>query len=380
MKKLLHLAPLALAIAASTASAQSTEDTLASMQQQLNSMQQQLNDAKDTGVRFNGFFSTGYARASNNAGFDGITEKSNVQDLSLFALQGSFDVTEKSEIVMQLIGRGEDDWDPQVEWAYLSYRPTNNLQLRAGKTRLPVFMLSDSLEVGYSQLWARAPQSVYGPISIKSIVGADATYTHNLNNSYVSAQLFAGHTNEDGITGNVELRNTSGLVLSWSDYVWTFRGVAATAEATIEGPVPGGYVAKDDRGNFYGLAGTYDNGTWQIATEVVRVDVDGWFANTDSAYLSIGRRFGSITPYTVIGWIESKDDDERPGPLSVINTRRDEYSVGVRWDITSGVAIKGDVTHVRGFETDPNGLNAAYVQGSETNSTNVYTLKIDSAF
>lgn len=59
MKRLLHLAPLALAIAASSASAQSTEDTLANMQQQLNSMQQQLNAAKNDRVRFNGFFSTG---------------------------------------------------------------------------------------------------------------------------------------------------------------------------------------------------------------------------------------------------------------------------------------------------------------------------------
>lgn len=380
MKKLFTAAPLALAIAAPPALAQSTEETLERMQQQLNAMQQQLNTTNDTGVRFNGFFSTGYARASNDAGFDGVTEESEVKDLSIFALQGSFDVTDNSEIVMQLVGRGEDNWDPQVEWAYLSYRPTNNLQVRAGKTRLPLFLYSDSLEVGYSQLWARAPQSVYGPISIKSIVGADAVYTHNLSNSYVSAQVFGGHTDEDGITGNVQLRNVSGLVLNWSNYVWTFRGVAATAEATIEAPALGGYLAENDRGNFYGLAGTYDNGTWQVAAEVVRVEVDGWFADTDSAYLSVGRRFGSITPYVFAGWIESNDDNERSGPLDALNTRRDEYSVGVRWDITSGVAIKGDVTHVRGFETDPNGLDDIYVLTSNTNSTNVYTLKIDSAF
>jgi len=42
-----------------------------------------------------------------------------VNDLSLFALQGTFDVTQKSQIVMQLVGRGIDDWEPQVEWAYL---------------------------------------------------------------------------------------------------------------------------------------------------------------------------------------------------------------------------------------------------------------------
>lgn len=61
MKKLFSAAPLALAIATTPALAQSTEETLERMQQQLNAMQQQLNSAKDTGVRFNGFFSTGFA-------------------------------------------------------------------------------------------------------------------------------------------------------------------------------------------------------------------------------------------------------------------------------------------------------------------------------
>src|SRR5690554_2645528 len=234
MKRLLQLAPLALAIAASSASAQSTEDTLARMQQQLDSMQQQVNTAKNDRVRFNGFFSTGVAKSSNDAGFDGITEKTSVADLSLFALQGTFDVSDKSQAVFQLVGRGAEDWDPVVEWAYLSYRPMNNLQLRAGKMRLPLFMYSDSLEVGYAQPWARPPQSVYGPISIKSYVGADATYTMNLDNSAVTGQLFTGFTDEEGTTGPSELRNVFGTTLSWTDYVWTARAIVGTAQVNID--------------------------------------------------------------------------------------------------------------------------------------------------
>lgn len=408
MKRMLHLAPLALAIAANSASAQSTDDTLARMQEQLNSMQQQLNAAKDDRVHFNGFFSTGVARANNDAGYAGITEETNVADLSLMALQGTFDVTEKSQAVLQLIGRGSDDWEPVVEWAYLSHRPTDALQLRAGKMRLPMFMYSDSLEVGYSQPWARPPQSVYGPITVKSYVGADATYTINLQNSSVTTQIFTGFTDEEGDTSQVKFRNTVGLTLSWTDYVWTLRGIAATAEATVDATrlaavaaanglqlVPGQSVlAEEARGNFYGIGLGYDNGTWQIISEVTRAELDGKFADTDSAYVSVGRRFGSLTPYAVVGWIESQDDDERTGaflaqgspapipavPESILNTRRNEYSLGVRWDITPGVAIKGDVTHVTGFDNAAGGLNPAFVLTSDDDSTNVYTVKLDAAF
>ncbi|SOB77634.1 hypothetical protein SAMN04488490_3458 [Marinobacter sp. LV10R510-11A] len=404
MKKLLHLAPLALAIAASSASAQSTDDTLARMQQQLNSMQQQLNAAKDDRVRFNGFFSTGVARASNDAGYAGITEDTNVADLSLLALQGTFDVTEKSQAVLQLVGRGADDWEPQVEWAYLSHRPTNNLQLRAGKMRIPFFMYSDSLEVGYAQPWARPPQSVYGPIAITSYVGADATYNFNFDDSSLTATVFTGFTDEDGNSGDVQLRNIGGLNLTWTDYVWTLRGVATTAEADIDAtrlgqlaasngiPLPAGatQLASGDRGNFYGVGASYDDGKWQIISEVTRVEVDGKFADTDSAYLSVGHRFGSWTPYLAAGWTESKDENERNGafiavpglvvPESILNYQREEYSVGTRWDITPGVAIKADVTHVRGLEKGYGNLNTTYMLSNTTNSTNVFTLKLDSAF
>lgn len=399
MKKLLHLAPLALAIAAGSASAQSTEDTLANMQQQLNSMQQQLNAAKNDRVRFNGFFSTGVARASNDAGYAGITEKTNVADLSLLALQGTFDVTEKSQAVLQLVGRGADDWEPQVEWAYLSHRPTNNLQLRAGKMRIPFFMYSDSLEVGYAQPWARSPQSVYGPSETKSYVGADASYNFNFDNSSLTATAFTGFTDENTKSAEVQFRNMAGLNLTWTDYVWTFRGVAVTAEATVEATrlkrmaESYGYtdaptkLASGDRGSFYGIGASYDDGQWQIISEVIRTEVDGKFVDNDSAYLSVGHRFGSWTPYLAVGWIESKDEDERTGafipgavPESILNYQREEFSVGTRWDITPGVAIKADVTHVRGLEKGYGNLNTAYMLAEAPNSTNVFTLKLDSAF
>lgn len=409
MNKFLRVTPLALAVAAGAAGAQTTEETVAKMQQQLNSMQQQLNAVKNDRVRFNGFFSTGIARADNDAGFDGVTEETSVADLSLLALQGTFDVTDKSQAVLQLIGRGAEDWDPVVEWAYLSHRPTNDLQLRAGKMRLPLFMYSDSLEVGYAQPWVRPPQSVYGPLAVSSYVGADATHTLNFDGSTLTSQVFAGYTDEEGDISEVEFRNTLGLTLSWTDYLWTVRGVAVTTEATIDATRLSALAAEnglqladgesvladEDRGQFYGFGISYDDGVWQVISEITRAQLDGKFADTDSAYLSVARRFGALTPYAVVGWIESQDDDEREGaflaqtaggpipvvPESALNTSRNEYSLGLRWDITPGVAIKGDVTHVTGFDdNEAGGLNPAFVLTEDDDSTNVYTVKLDAAF
>lgn len=379
MKKLFQLAPLTVAIAAAPVAAQSTSETVAQMQQQLNAMQQQINQSGDDSLRFNGFFSTGYSRASNDAGYAGVTEETSIYEQSIMGLQGTFTLNDDIQAVMQLVGRGGDEWDAEMEWAYMSYRPTNELQLRAGKMRLPLFMYSDFLEVGYAQPWARVPQTVYSSGGLSSYMGADATYTVNLGGSSVTTQVYGGLL-EDSDAG-ISIRNSGGAIISWTDYVWTLRAIAATGELEFPPLVP------NERASFFGLGFSYDDGTWQIISEANRIEIDGFFTDTDAAYLSVGRRFGSITPYAVLGWIESQDDDERAGlmldpttPATVLNTSRDEYSLGLRWDAASGVAIKADWTHATGFEDAPNGLDPAFVLSTGTNSTNVYTLKLDAAF
>ena len=281
---------------------------------------------------------------------------------------------------MQLMSRGEEDWDTELEWAYLSHQLTNDLQVRAGKMRLPFFMYSDSLEVGYAQPWARPPSVVYSP-TITSYVGADASYTYNLTGSSISTQVFGGNsqTNDSSQDRDIEVRNIAGLTIGWTDYIWSLRALAATAETNLL--ANGASLADNSRTKFFGVGFGYDDGTWQIISELIRQEVDGVIADTDAAYLSVGRRIGSITPYAVVGWTESKDDDERAGsPLSALNTHRDEYSLGLRWDVLSGVAVKFDWTHARGFGDAPGGLDAASVFADELDSTNVYTVKIDSAF
>ncbi|MDG5501471.1 hypothetical protein [Marinobacter sp. BGYM27] len=378
----IKVAPLALCIAASSVSAQETDaERIDKLEQRVNSLQQQATSSAADRVRLNGFFSTGYARADNDAGFADITEESEVADLSLMALQGTFSINDDTKAVMQLVSRGVQDWDTELEWAYLSHQLTNDLQIRAGKMRLPFFMYSDSLEVGYAQPWARPPQAVYGPVTVNNYVGADATYTYSLGGSAITTQLFSGFTDDPETTSgaDVEFRNTVGLNAEWTDYVWKARAVVATAETNISAPGLG-QLADGDRGNFYGLGFGYDDGTWQVISEITRIDVDGAFTDTDSAYLTVARRINSLTPYVSVGWIESKDDDERSGLRTALNTNRDEYSLGMRWDVLSGVAVKFDWTYVTGFENDPGGLNAAGIIGDDLDSTNVYTVKIDSAF
>ncbi|KAA8983329.1 hypothetical protein [Halospina sp. K52047b] len=386
-----------LLVSAGVTGAHAQEERLDRLESQLERLQQDMRDSRDTDFRINGFMSTGYARASNNAGYAGVTEESEIRPLTLFAVQGTFDLSDQTRATFQLLSRGEqearDNWETQLEWGYLSHQMDNGLRVRAGKMRMPLFMYSDSLDLGYAQPFARAPSAVYDQVSLSSYTGVDATYTFDVLGQSIRTQVFGGHSQEDRLAGQnndifeLELRNIAGAVMSWTDYTWTLRGVAARADTNF---VPFG--AQDDDGEFFGLGVEYEKGNIMAVSEVTRRNVDGAFPDRDGAYATLGYRFDSVMPYVTYAWVETQDDENRPvaptssqASLATQNEKREDYSIGVRWDAMPGIALKADWTHSRAFGDTSGALsgNAASFasgQGNRFDHTNVYTLKLDAAF
>jgi hypothetical protein len=363
---------------------QDNQQRLNQMEERLNALQKQVTESNLEKTRFNGFFSTGYTRATNDAGYDEATEDSDLQTLSLFGLQGTFSLGRNTDAVLQLVSRGNENWDTELEWGYLRHQFHTGTEVRAGKMRLPLFMESETLEIGYGQVWARPPEAVYDPVPVRSYLGADLAHTFNFDSSSLETRAFAGHLDDDadslGQTIGVELRNLTGLTANWTNYLWTFRGVYARADASIGsvgGPVN---LGQNEKAEFMGLGLSYDDGAWLLMSELTRVEVDGLFQNTDSAYITFGRRIKEVTPYITASWIESKDNFKRDGtPLAVLDTRRQAYSLGMRWDLVASVAMKFDWTHARGFGNTTGGLIGNQLGGS-FNSTDVYTVRLDAAF
>lgn len=136
-----------------------------------------------------------------------------------------------------------------------------------------------------------------------------------------------------------------------------------------------------------GLGLSYDDGNWLLMSELTRVEVDGFYQDTDSAYITLGYRVKEVTPYMTASWVESQDNYERDGtPLEVLDVRRQSYSLGLRWDMTTSVAMKADWTHARGFGKTTGGLIGNQLAalngnpGGRFDSTDVYTVRLDAAF
>ncbi len=65
----------------------------------------------------------------------------------------------------------DNQWDVSLPWAFLSWRPNNDLLLRAGKLRLPLLLYSENLDVGSTFDFARLPTEVYSLSPTSDVIG-----------------------------------------------------------------------------------------------------------------------------------------------------------------------------------------------------------------
>lgn len=97
---------------------------------------------------------------------------------SRLGLQVSGDLTPHLDAVVQVIAeqRYDDSYTPTVEWANLQYAVSEALDVRAGRSVLPVFFTSEYRKVGYANPWVRPPQEVYRLVPVTNADGLDLTY------------------------------------------------------------------------------------------------------------------------------------------------------------------------------------------------------------
>ncbi|MFP5465634.1 MAG: hypothetical protein ACLGHR_12805, partial [Gammaproteobacteria bacterium] len=80
--------------------------------------------------------------------------------------------------VLQVVSkhRYDNSWTPEIEWANVKYQFTPAFSARLGRTVAPMFMRSDTTNVGYANPWLRGPQEIYGMVPITHLDGVDVAW------------------------------------------------------------------------------------------------------------------------------------------------------------------------------------------------------------
>ena len=387
MKKAFIMLPLAVACASQFAMAATTDSQrLAQLEQELAILQEASSyDSLSDRMSINGFFTGKVGVASNDAGYNGYDKDADFSEGSKLGLQGTFALTEQTNIVAQLVARGNDDWSTEMEWAFLSHDFDNGFTARFGRLRVPLYMYSDYLEVGYAQPWASPPSELYSIVPLSSFDGVDVIYDTELGDVTVALQASYGHADRDAgaVLGEVDYKDILGASASFAYEEWVFRTTyyQTTLDTTKDGQIP--QFFNDEQSYFAGVGLSYDDGSLLAIAEFAVSDVEGDYADTESGYITLGYRINDFTPYVTYAFLETTDDSERAPHLKAgFDWKRTAYSIGTRYDISSNLALKADVTYATDFGDTSGGMspNIDSVGNQINDDTLVYTLSFDAVF
>ncbi|MCG8613823.1 MAG: hypothetical protein MI864_25210 [Pseudomonadales bacterium] len=263
------------------------------------------------------------------------TDELNFAPETLAGLQVQTQFTEKARATLLLMAKGGNDFDANVEWAYLSYDLTNELTLNAGRYRLPLYYYSDFLDVGYAYPWIRPPVDVYW-VPVTSIEGLNLYYNRYLSDIQFSTQLWYGTHDLESDTGpDVSLRNATGINITFQ-----YRGASLRfGQERVDVSLGFDTFKVENRAEFSFLAFMVDhkNFIWnsEYTYTVVKNLASSEDGETTTWYASLGYRIAKFTPHFTHSFREGAGN---VNPASNLTSKTN--TLGVAWYFHRNTVLK----------------------------------------
>ncbi len=308
-----------------------------------------------------------------------------IESVSRGAVQLAYDFSDKLSGTLQVLadrGRESNGVELNVDWAYLAYQADDALALRAGQLRAPLFMLSETIDVGYSYVWVRPPQTYYQMVPFSSYYAVDALWNIELAAGSLLVQPFAGRAEEQEISVlgledvDLDAEDAYGVNLVYSFDYGSVRAGAFLADVTLA--QQDGIASLDNSDvAFYSAGYSVEYGDWLSIAEISTKDTvageaqglaDEQIPEDDAWYLMVGHRCGDLTTHVTYAEASSSSDKGRQtgDQQSVI--------VGLRYDWRPGLAVKFEYETI---ETS-SGTNGAFTAADLGNrDAEIFTLAID---
>lgn len=149
-----------------------------------------------------GFGTLGYAKSNQSYNFERfINHNGTAARDSIAGVQADIKFTESVGATIQ--GKfapslkSDAAWDATLSWAFLSWRPANDSLIRLGKQRVPLYLYSESQDVGVTHDFARLPSEMYSISPSTDYVGASLSKTWNPNLGELTLDGYAGNIATD---------------------------------------------------------------------------------------------------------------------------------------------------------------------------------------
>jgi hypothetical protein len=337
------------------------------------------------GLKVNGFFNAAYSRSNSETNYLGSINQDGTftRDTSV-GLQVQAPLKNDLSFTVQAVadsgGSANDRNKARIDWAYLTYQANADLKVRAGRLRLPTYLYSDTLYVGYAQPWVRAPQEVYGLSTIANTHdGVDLIYQKQFAGIDWTVQPFIGSAktslDQPPVRGDLNFKRILGTTVSgaWKDLTVRAMHSGATLDVALTAPFPNSTTDTKVRFSAFGVI--YDKDFLFIAerTRVTTTTSSGVKGTANDAwYATAGYHFGKFLPHVTFAR-DGKADD--PTLYYVKST-----TLGLRYDVSDGVALKAELQRVTPDRTPPLGASSPFTGNPAESNVTVLSLGLNVVF
>jgi hypothetical protein len=295
-----------------------------------------------------------YAYVHNFKEFSGASNSFDVGLESRIGLQAVVRFDSQWSVTAQEVAklRGSSNYDPGTEWLFVQYQPESDLKLRLGRVVLPVFLLSDTINVGYAAPWFRAPNEVYDSNFFDYLDGAQALWQHPLGPLQLNLEATYGQGNALVESSGLQLAINSKSMfnaaasLSWRDLLVRFAETDISASTSLQLPgIQPLSLHVDDRFHCLGLQ--YDNGKALIMSEWAKrqqndlpafnkplIDSTNWYA-------AAGWRFGKFTPLAMYSTVNVTSS------LFAAPASYHTWQATLRYDVVRNVDLKLQISRAQ---------------------------------
>jgi len=303
-----------------------------------------------------GFGTLGYAQSNKPYAYQRFIDSSGtLRRDSVAGLQVDGRLTDQFAVTTQILSApdsNEDNrYDVSIAWAFLSWRPTNDLLVRAGKQRAPLYLHSQTYNVGITYDFARLPTEMYSISPNNDFIGLSTSrsWEHEngefiLDGYWGSSELDVRFWFRDGVppthVPGAQFRRLSvdggGLVLTHKNsddsyrigfgrWVVREKGTSNAYPVTypfvsiapgvgyfqVDTSLPGPGIPTIDRYAYRAItigADIHLSAGFRVTTEFARSLVSETLFSTQSArgYVSVLKRIDQWTPYLTYAFLRSE--------------------------------------------------------------------------
>lgn len=291
---------------------------------------------------------------------------------STLGLQLDWKITDQVRSSVQMVKRPQDSFsDPEFEWAYLAYE-FDSLSFRAGRLRLPLFIMSEYYYVSYSYPWFRPPPDIYDSLlGITSFNGLSATWDGWIQDEVgVSITPFWSASddntyNDAGYNIRIDSDYAYGLNvdLSYDDTILSFSFLSSEYNQTVSDPSTNTLVSDEKQSLHLFTVGIeqYWQGWHLLAETLFSKDT---YANF---YISIDYPIKTFTPYITY----SQQNKNQSG---------EQVLLGVRYDFNRYLAFNLESQYFWAPQKSQTGHFTQTLVDINDHDANIITLGMSFAF